>query len=381
MNESPANLKYVLTGLVTIITSCLVCSTSCDSQVKSDVPRVSIGKQFENGIAAKYPGDQGIGKDSRIVFFEDFEGPNLAAVTRDWESVKFAEIMSLSDDTPAGMGGKSLLVKHVGGQGTGTHLYRRLKTSHDKLFYRFYVKFDRECAPIHHFFHVGGYHPATAWPQGGAGERPQGNERFSTGVEPFGKQWRWDYYSYWMEMRGSPPRGQTWGNSFVNNSKVKVTKGNWQCVELMMKLNEVGKSNGEMALWIDGRQVSHLGPGFPSGKWVFDKFLPGQGGKGVRWNDEKKDRETLKFPGKGKPFGGFRWRDNDKLQLNFIWLLCYITKSPSKHVSKIWFDQIVVATEYIGPIVGKKVNFARATSPLQTKMIRPSTEFVPLMSN
>jgi hypothetical protein len=348
------HLSFVFFCLVAVFTSDLVGTTSCDAQAKSEIPRRKKAEQIQQGIAAKYPGDQGIAKDSRIVFFEDFEGPKLADLTRGWESVESVEIISLSEDTPPGIAGKSLLIRHVGGQGTGAHLYRRLKSGHDKLYFRFYVKFDRQCAPIHHFFHVGGYHPTTAWPQGGAGQRPQGNKRFTTGVEPFGKQWRWDYYSYWMEMRGSPPRGQTWGNSFVNNSKVKVNQGNWQCVELMMKLNDVGKSNGEMALWIDGKQVSHLGPGFPNGKWVFDKFLPGQGGEGVRWNDEKKDRESLEFPIGGKPFDGFRWRDNDKLQLNFIWLLCYITKSPPKHVSKIWFDQIVVATEYIGPIRGKK---------------------------
>jgi hypothetical protein len=36
--------------------------------------------------------------------------------------------------------------------------------------------------------------------------------------EPFGRNWTWDYYAYWNEMRGSPPRGQTWGNSFVGGS-------------------------------------------------------------------------------------------------------------------------------------------------------------------
>ena len=90
-------------------------------------------------------------------------------------------------------------------------------------------------------------------------------------------------------MRGSPPRGQTWGNSFIHDPALKVRRGQWICVELMMKLNDLGKANGEMALWIDGKLVSHLGPGFPKGKWVFDKFLPGKGGEGVRWNDKLHD--------------------------------------------------------------------------------------------
>ncbi len=55
---------------------------------------------------------------------------------------------------------------------------------------------------------------------------------FCVGIEPFGKSWTWDYYAYWNEMRGSPPRGQTWGNSFIHDPELKVEKGKWTCVEL-----------------------------------------------------------------------------------------------------------------------------------------------------
>lgn len=303
------------------------------------------------GIAAKHPGDVGIASDPAVVFAEDFESPSLEAVAARWESVSAREIMSLSSDVPAGSGGKqSLLMTHVGGKNNGGHLYRRLLPGYDKLHVRFYVKFDRECGPIHHFFHVGGYNPPTPWPQGGAGVRPRGDERFSTGVEPFGNTWRWDYYSYWMEMRGSPPRGQTWGNSFIHDRPTKAEKGRWTCLELMMKMNDVGKRNGEMALWIDGRLVSHLGEGFPKGKWVFDKFIPGEGGESVRWNDEQAGPERFQVPAGGLPFDGFRWRKDEKLKINFLWVLLYITKAPSEHVSKIWFDHIVAAREYIGPL-------------------------------
>jgi hypothetical protein len=53
---------------------------------------------------------------------------------------------------------------------------------------------------------------------------------------------------------------------------------------------------------------------------------------------------------RGEPFEGFRWRTDAGQKLNFLWLLCYITKSPRGHLSKIWFDDIVVAKEYIGPV-------------------------------
>ena len=53
---------------------------------------------------------------------------------------------------------------------------------------------------------------------------------------------------------------------------------------------------------------------------------------------------------KGKPFEGFRWRKDEKLNINFLWMQLYITKAPEGYVSKGWFDDIGVAKKYIGPI-------------------------------
>ncbi|HJN19094.1 MAG TPA: hypothetical protein QGH10_26585 [Armatimonadota bacterium] len=307
------------------------------------------------GLAAKYPGDARLADDPAVALVEDFEAASLAEVTGRWEQVQGT--MALADDVPAGSAGKhSLQMTHVGGQGSGCTLYRRLPRSYDRLFYRFYVKFDPDCWPIHHFFHVGGYNPPTAWAQGGAGERPGGDERITVGVEPFGQSWIWNYYAYWMEMRGSPPRGQTWGNCFTAESQPKAERGQWTCLELMIKLNQpVTERNGEIALWKDGKLVTHLGPGYPRGKWTFDRFLVGQGGEGIRWNDQKGDRETFDVAAAGEPFEGFRWRGSEDLKLNFLWVLFCITKAPEGHASQVWFDDIVAATEYIGPLAPAEV--------------------------
>jgi hypothetical protein len=301
------------------------------------------------GLAAKYPGDAGIERDPDVVFVENFDEPSLNDMKRRWESVSNAEIMSLSDETPTSRG-RSLLMIQEGGKGSGGHLYRRLLPGYDRLYTRFYVKFDPQSAPIHHFFQVGGYNPSSSYPHGGAGERPRGDERFTTGVEPSAEAWIWDYYTYWMDMRGSPPRGQTWGNSFIHDSSLKVARGKWICVELMMKMNDVGDSNGEMALWIDGKRVSYLGKNFPNGKWLYGKFFPGQGGEGILWNDVKGEGEPSGFPAGGSPFEGFRWRADNRLKLNFLWVLLYVTNVPAGQVNKVWFDNIVVARRYIGPI-------------------------------
>ncbi len=308
---------------------------------KPKTPDKKSEKEKPEGIASKYPGDKGIEKDKQVVFVEDFEEKSIDAMKKRWEEVKNKEIMSFSKDAPKGSAGKqSLLMTHIGGKNTGGHLYRCLKLGYDQLYIRFYVKFDEKCYPIHHFVHVGGYNPSTRWPQGGAGEKPTGDKRFTTGIEPFGKAWRWDFYSYWMQMRNCPS-GKHWGNDFINDKKLKVEKNKWICVELMMKMNDpVNESNGEQSLWINGKQwkkdgqlISHLKKGSPKGKWVWDSFLPNP---------------------KGQSFEGFQWRNNKKLNLNFLWILLYITKATKDYVSKVWFDQIVVAKKYIGPIKTKK---------------------------
>ena len=329
MNNSVA--AYLSSGLILLV---VICGTMTHvslgfAKTHSDPPY--------KGLASKYLGDQGIENDPNVIFAEDFERGSLHDLSSRWENIQNLEIMSFSQDVPAGSpGSRSLLMTHIGGQGTGGHLYRRLLQGYGQLYVRFYVKFDPDCYPVHHFVHVGGYNPATGWPQGGAGIRPAGHERFTTGVEPYGQDWRWDFYSYWMGMRSSPD-GKFWGHDFINDKELKAERGKWICVELMMKMNEPAtESNGEQALWIDGKPwakegqiVSFLGRGFPKGRWLWDSFIPSP---------------------VGQPFEGFRWRSTEQLKLNFLWVLLYITDAPPGHISKVWFDHIVVAKQYIGPI-------------------------------
>jgi hypothetical protein len=221
------------------------------------------------------------------------------------------------------------------------------------VFARYYVKFAEDSGELHHFGTcLGGTNPAVAWPMVKAGFPTDGAKSFWSGIEPFGKSWTWDYYTYWCEMRGSPPKGQTWGNTFVRDPKLAVERGKWICVEQMIQLNDVGDTNGEQALWIDGKLVSHVGKGFPKGLWVFDKFTPGNGGDGVRWNFAKGAREDFKVPAEGAPFEGIRWRTVPELKVNYVWLYLYSEK-PAGFRIRVWFDNVVVATDYIGPIAAK----------------------------
>jgi hypothetical protein len=317
------------------------------------------------GIAARFPGDVGIETDPDVVFAESFEG-SVDEICGHWEAVVGKPIMSKSDDVPPGSGGKqSLLLTRVAG-GTegymdGGNLYRRLKNDtgsygYDHLFFRFYMKFNREHAPIHHYGGgLVGFRPATPWAQGGAGQRPAGDARFTSQIEP-GDFATWYYYTYWQAMGGSPPKGQTWGNSFEIGVPARpVSKEKWICLEVMVKMNDAGDTNGEQAYWLDGklsrapdgRITGYLGKGFPSvGTWTYDTFKPYVTEEGIAWDYGQGKGVPLDG---GKPFPGFAWRSTPELNINAIWLYRYMSK-PEKGTSKVWWDHLVVAKKYIGPL-------------------------------
>jgi len=308
----------------------------------------------KEGIAARYPGDKDIARDERVVFVEEFEEDALETVWKRWDTVGDRPGQKFSEDVPAGSAGKKSLIMERE-KGPGAQLYRRLKNKsggwgYDRLFARYYVKFAPDCGELHHFGPcLGGNIPATPWPSVKAGQPTDGAKSFWSGIEPFGSSWRWDFYTYWCDMRGSPPRGQTWGNSFVRDPEIKVNRGTWICVEQMIQMNAPGDTNGEQAFWIDGRLIGHLGKGFPKGLWTYDKFTPGKGGGGIRWDAAKGGPERFTIPEGGAPFEGFRWRTVPELNINYVWLYIF-TQKPEGHRMKVWYDHVVAATDYIGPL-------------------------------
>jgi hypothetical protein len=128
-------------------------------------------------------------------------------------------------------------------------------------------------------------------------------------------------------MRGNPGGPEFWGNSFPLPEPVEVPLDEWICVEVMVKMNDpVSSHNGEQAYWINGELVNHLGEGFPNGTWVWDGFH---------------------IDPAGEPFEGFQWRTDPELDINYVWVLHYVDTDPN---AEAWYDHVVVATEYIGPI-------------------------------
>ena len=301
------------------------------------------------GLAAEYPGDAGIARDPRVLLAEDFEQGDVEDLKKRWTEIsnKDGKVVAVVDDASAGAGRRALRMTATLGENTGGHLYKLLPREVDRYYARFYVKFDPAGGYIHHFVHLGGYRPATRWPQGGAGERPRGDERITVGIEPHGRYGTcpppgaWCFYNYWHEMKISAGE-KYWGNAISPDAPLQIQPGRWQCVEVMVKLNSTREAaDGELALWLDGREAMRIAKGTPRATWSGMGFdLPKEG---------------------GEPFEGFRWRTSTDLKLNFFWLLFYVTENAPRqnkvahppNVTRVWFDHIVVATDYVGPVVAK----------------------------
>jgi hypothetical protein len=279
-------------------------------------------------LAAQYPGDVGIENDPAVVLVEKFEDSTASVFSR-WTDILNGGSMFLTGDVPPGSpGSRSLSIPWVGGGVlNGGHLYKLFAQGiDDTLYVRYYIKLPSNGEYSHHGIWIGGYNPASLWPNPQAGVRPLGDDRFSAAAEQWPMSNLFDHYDYWTEMHPGSD-GIYWGNGLLNNPQVTGREDQWMCVEHMVRLNNpVWERNGEHAIWIDGVKVSHLGPGFPTGTWDGGNF----------------------YPGSGTPFEGFRWRSDPNLKINYLWLQTYAPNDPAGVSAEIKYDHVVAATRYIG---------------------------------
>ena len=321
------------------------------------------------GLAARYPGDVGMGKDAAVVFTENFESPDVSGLKDHWSTLgNTEEALSVSEDVPSASTGKhSIRVTAKRGKNAGGYLYKVLQPGYDELYARIYVKFAPDYGFDHHFCSLGGEIDPKPWPVGRAGLKPA--DYFGTGIEPttalmhtyppktFSPPGFWHFYTYWPEMHswqtvegasdGRP--NAYYGNNFSPAEPTFAPRGEWICLEWMVKLNSSPeKSDGAQRFWVNGKLIGNWGPGTVNGYWVRENFraVPG-------------DPQC-------KPFEGFRWRTNMQLNINKFKLENYVSDTAFENGDKYraehpeflmndkentcWFDDVVVAREYIGPI-------------------------------
>ena len=265
-----------------------------------------------DGLAAKFKADAGIAAHPAVIFADDFESGELE---NRWDSSITPQALSFSDSSDPICGKRSLKVEARPAENTGGGLTQWFESA-DRVFVRFYMRIDPDCGYISHCVTLRankGLSGEDKWTGfGGAGNKPEGDRRFSTGLDPVGEWGRWPapgkwyFYSYWHEMQVSRDE-KYWGNWFIPESQENIPTDRWICAEFMLKHNTPGQADGEQAFWIDGLLMGH-------------------------WK-------------------GINWRTTESLKANALSLELYVSDSGTAKnpVNIVYFDNLVIAREYIGP--------------------------------
>lgn len=302
-----------------LFSACFIIVATCTAVLGSDPEgKANLVSSSElpsgPGLAAALTAGSPIKSHADVIFADDFEGGTLG---QGWDEVgnKDGRVLKLVSPADPLLGRQCLRVEAHLGKDTGGGLTRWFESA-DTLFIRFYTRFDSGCDYVHHFVTLRanqGLRGGARWSGfGGAGLKPEGSERFSTAIEPWGNwgRWtppgRWNFYSYWHEMEVSKD-GKYWGNGYGVPTATPIPSDRWICVEFMLRHNTPGKPDGEQAFWIDGKLQGH-------------------------WK-------------------GFNWRKTPELRANALTLESYITDRWTKNpVNVVCFDDVVIARRYVGPI-------------------------------
>jgi len=271
------------------------------------------------GIASRYAQDSGIGSDPSVIFFDDFESYTSASqLTSSGKYTNYYQGSNITFDTTTFFAGTKALRMRMPASGSevSNAIVKNITTPRDALYMRVYARYQSNYAGInsaHNGLRMTGKYT-------GPGKRPNGTDFFLVSVENSrGSEAEPGYthaYVYHPEQDdvygehwfpdGSVVNGsQSFGPYFVARPKVIPARGAWICFEILVKMNTPGSRDGRIAVWQDGTLVAD---------W-----------QSVRFRDVdtlKIDQIQLENGGQGST------QQNDK-----------------------WYDNLVVATSYVGPMV------------------------------
>ena len=274
------------------------------------------------GIAAKYRDDQGISKDTDVVFATDFEAKTWH---KEWTRAGEMDVVeTIAADLIRNfkpLQQKALRVRIAkGNTGALNTLYKFGKqTRHEpeEIYFRYYLRLGNnwnqtvqggKMPGISGTYGVAGWggrkvDGTDGWSARGAFQRSIPNENPLGGLHPIGT------YCYHADMKGQYGDVWVWSRGY----RGYLENNRWYCIEQFLKLNTPGnsgapgKQDGVLRAWVDGRLAF-----------------------------EKTD---------------IRFRHVDKLKIEQIWMNVYHGGTiPSPHDQHLFIDNVVVAKKYIGPM-------------------------------
>jgi len=273
-------------------------------------------------LAENYPGDAGIADDPYVLFADNFESGTMTK----WDQQRGRVVMTESQPNS---GRWCVQMPMERGKNHGGDAIKWFMPGADAVYARLYVKFSPDYQYNHHFVWLGANQRTNKWSAfGKAGLKPNGTY-YSTGMEPW---FAWgknpppgevNLYTYYLDMEADRKMNKYWGNGFfppgpgkgvaAGKDRVIPALNQWQCWEFMIQANTApDKADGKQAMWVDGKLVGE--------------------------------------------FTGIRWRNDMDLKVNCFWLEHYgydegdPTKQYWKDSQSVWFDDLIVARRYIGPM-------------------------------
>jgi hypothetical protein len=284
------------------------------------------------GIAAAYPGDAGIEADPQVVFADDFESyVDASGLAERWDAAVYqVDRIAITTDAAHVHGGAQAIEMNVPQQEAelSNAIDRAVSPELDVLFLRFYSKFEGPY-DIVGSSHNGGMIASHYFIDGQAtpGVPANGTNKWLVDVE----NWRGEaetaspgllnVYIYHPEQRSDygdhfwpdgtitpydpDPPPDYFGPDFVARPLVIPSLDEWHCYEMMVQANTPGERDGRIAFWFDGV----LAADFPN----------------------------------------LRLRDVPELTIDRFGLSFHIGSNPDAPQRK-WYDDVVAAHAYIGPV-------------------------------
>jgi hypothetical protein len=274
------------------------------------------------GIASRYPNDVNIKSDPAVLFFDDFESyTSVSQLTGSGNWNNYYQGSNLALDTATRLGGaKSLRMRMPStGSEVANAVVKTISPARDTLFVRAYIRYQPTYGGVnsaHNGIRVSANY-------GGPGRIPNGTDfflvevehsRYRSEAEPgytnayvyhpeqndnYGEHW----YPSGYTSNGNGPDGG-FGPSFVARSDYAPKRGEWLAYEVMVQANTPGSRDGRIAVWENGSLIA--------------------------------DWQNIRF------------RNTTAVKINEIQL--ENGGQGSSQVNDKWYDNVVVATSYIGPM-------------------------------
>lgn len=311
-------------------------TAAATTQVATSGTPVSL-PEGATGIAAQYPGDVNIGSHPSVVFADDFESyASASQLTSRWNELYQQTYARIATEAGNVFSGGRALEFRVPQQSTevANAAVKHLSPTEDVLFVRVYTKFDPGYdanGSNHNGIAISANYSTPGVPANGTNKfyvnvensRELSGDTVSPGftnVYTYHPEQRTQWGDHWYPDGRVIPFDQVagdFGPNFVSRVNFTPVLNRWYCYELMVKANTPGQRDGRIAVWIDGRLVAD--------------------------------------------YPNVRLRDVNTLKINKFEIDLHIGSNTVRQNLK-WYDNVVAARSYIGPLAPTSVTLSPPTN-------------------